>query len=324
MNVVSVIGPDARLVERVTDGLRSTRGTVPRRFVAGAGPGEADGVVAVVAPREVPGTDGTDGSGDRAVIHAVRQAMGVVVVYCAGRAGRGDELLDDPGVILCCWDGRDSAAGPTDAEPLAHLRSVTDGLWVDSDQWSADARRADAERLDRVRIAVRLAADRFASELCGGVTAEGTVQSDEDMRQRDAAFRSRLTVAVLEQGVDMPHLDEAAPVGGDRGSAVVGHGGKDGLVARAVTTVAAVGAGVAAGAALFRFVDSVVLAAVVGVVVAAGAAAVRWWTGRVARREREAAHRTAVLRRHWAATVTDVVARLSVPPVADRIPGGAA
>jgi hypothetical protein len=312
VTVISVIGPDARAVEQVTAGVGTATARRGRRFAAGAGPGEADGVVAVVTSSEVTAED-------REVVRAVRDAMGVVVVYMPespddpdGPAGGG--VPAEPGVVHCAW-GDDGYAGQ---RSLAGLAEVVDGMWVDRERWAADARRADADRLDRVRIAVRLAAERIATELLGtGGTggAAGTAGAEELER----VFRARLTVAVLEQGVEMPHL--AAPEGaGEEEDTSVASGG---TVPHLVTVAAALGAGGAAAAGVVRLTGSLAAGVVAGVLVMTATAVVRWWAGRAARREQAAARRAASLRRRWAATVTDVVARIAVPPVAEQLPGGA-
>lgn len=313
MTVISVIGPDARAVEQVTAGVRTAAGRPGRRFTAGAGPGEADGVVAVVTSAVVT-------ADDMEVVRAVRDAMGVVVVYTQDGVG----VADEAGVVHCTW-GADGHAG---RRSLVGLADVIDGMWVDMDRWEADARRADADRLDRVRIAVRLAADRIATELLGqdapGIGGAGEVGEAGEADELDRLFRARLSVAVLEQGVEMPHL---APVGSrdveEASTVPVADTQPRATVSRLVTGAAAVGAGLAAAAGVLRVTDSVLVAALAGVVVMAMTATVRWWVGRVARREQAAARLTATLRRRWAATVTDVVARIAVPTVAGRLPRGA-
>ncbi|WP_312979131.1 hypothetical protein [Corynebacterium sp.] len=310
MTVISVIGPDARAVEQVTAGVRTAAGRPGhpgRRFTAGAGPGEADGVVAVVTSPVVT-------ADDMEVVRAVRDAMGVVVVY----TGDGTDLADEVGVVHCAWGG-DGPAGPSS---LAGLVDVIDGMWVDMDRWEADARRADADRLDRVRIAVRLAADRIATDLLDEDRAD--VSGARGADELDRLFRARLSVAVLQQGVEMPHLPEVGAGEAEDGSTVpTVPGAPRETVSRVVTGVAAVGAGLAASAAALRVTDSVVIGMTVGLVVMVATATVRWWTGRVARREQDRARLTATLRRRWAATVTDVIARIDVPTVAGRLPGGA-
>ncbi|MGP5931536.1 hypothetical protein [Corynebacterium glyciniphilum] len=313
MTVISVIGPDARAVEQVTAGVRTAAGRPGRRFTAGAGPGEADGVVAVVTSAVVT-------ADDMEVVRAVRDAMGVVVVYTQD----GVDVADEAGVVHCTW-GADGHAG---RRSLVGLADVIDGMWVDMGRWEPDARRADADRLDRVRIAVRLAADRIATELLDqdapGIGGAGEVGEAGEADELDRLFRARLSVAVLEQGVEMPHL---APVGSrdveEASTVPVADTQPRATVSRLVTGAAAVGAGLAAAAGVLRVTDSVLVAALAGVVVMAMTATVRWWVGRVARREQAAARLTATLRRRWAATVTDVVARIAVPTVAGRLPRGA-
>ncbi|MGP9724476.1 hypothetical protein ACT3SZ_10740 [Corynebacterium sp. AOP40-9SA-29] len=319
MTVISVIGPDARVVEQVTAGVRAldarTGGSTRRRYVAGAGPGEADGVVAVVSPDGSGGAGGAGGA-DLEVLRAVRDAMGVVVLYAPASA---HALTDEAGVVHCTWEG-DSAAAPGQ---LAGLSSVLDTMWVDSARWESDARRADAERLDRVRIAVRLAADRAATALLDGQDGSAAGFTAGEL---DARFRARLSVAVLEQGVDMPHLAPAETpqdAGASGAAGASGTSGMSGMSGRLVTAAAALGAGLAAAAGVLRLTDSLLAALAAGVVVAGATAGARWWAGRAARREREAARLAAALRRHWAATVTDVVARLVVPPVAGTVKGAA-
>lgn len=307
MTVISVIGPDARAVEQVTAGVRTAAGRPGRRFTAGAGPGEADGVVAVVTSPVVT-------ADDMEVVRAVRDAMGVVVVY----TGDGTDLADEAGVVHCAWGG-DGPAGPSS---LAGLVDVIDGMWVDMDRWEADARRADADRLDRVRIAVRLAADRIATDLLDEDRADVSWAGGAD--ELDRLFRARLSVAVLQQGVEMPHLAEVGAGEAEEGPSVpTVPGARRETVSRVVTGVAAVGAGLAASAAALRVTDSVVIGMTVGLVVMVATATARWWTGRVARREQDWARLTATLRRRWAATVTDVIARIDVPTVAGRLPGSA-
>lgn len=317
MTVISVIGPDARVVEQVTAGVRAldarTGGSIRRTYVAGAGPGQADGVVAVVPPDGGSGADGAGGA-DLEVLRAVRDAMGVVVLYAPASA---HALADEVGVVHCTWEGG-SAAEPGH---LARLSRVLDGMWVDADRWEADARRADAERLDRVRIAVRLAADRAATVLLDGLDGRDGSAAGVGAGELDARFRARLTVTVLEQGVDMPHLAPAEPPQDAGASGGPGTSSTSGVPGRLVTAAAALGAGVAAAAGVLRLTNSLLAAVAAGALVAGATAGARWWAGRAARREREAVRLAATLRRHWAATVTDVVARLVVPPVAGTVAG---
>lgn len=314
MAVVSVIGPDGRLVENVVDGLRPTR----NRVVAGAGPAQADGVVAVVDTGTVGAggadradyAEGADGANDAAdavdagVVRAVRDAMGVCVLYINGDAVSDAtvaatdiaEVAAEPGVIVCRWSRED---GPAVAASLAALRDTVDGLWVDLARWSADARRADADRLDRVRIAVRLAAERLANELLVDAPngPRRGLSRPDDADELDQQFRSRLAVAVLEQGVEMPNLGMS---GRDIGSGGRRESGDAGAVdapqhqattattattaATAVTAATALGAGAAAAAAVTRLTGSVVLAAVVALPVSAATFLARWWSQRSNRR----------------------------------------
>ncbi len=314
MAVVSVIGPDARLVRTVVEGLRGSR----HRVVTGAGPDQADGVIAVVgAPvgDSASGAGGAGGTGDSAddaaVVRAVRDTMGLCVLHVSedAMADAVAEVAAEPGVVVCRWTASDGPAAPAALETLGR---VVESLWVDMRRWTADARRADADRADRVRIAVRLAAERLASELLAEPVA--------DAAGLDRRFRARLTVSVLEQGVEMPHLGPAVgeTVGASGDSGASGRFAKaDGLTALA--GVAALGAGAVVGATVTRTVGAPVIGVIVGVPVAVATFLVRWWTQRSARRTQDAATRAATLRRHWAATVTDVVSRLEVPAVAEGL-----
>ncbi|WP_312809971.1 hypothetical protein [Corynebacterium variabile] len=147
--VVSVIGPERDKVAAVAATLQER---VPgRRFVVGAGPDTAGGVIAVTA-----GKDSKD-SKDTAIVRAVRDAMGGCVVYTGGEL---TALSAEPGVTVVPWDG--DAADRRNIDRLA--AAVTD-RWIDVPRWVSDARRADADRIDRVRVAVRLTAERHASDL---------------------------------------------------------------------------------------------------------------------------------------------------------------
>lgn len=298
--VISVIGPDRGQVDTLIPALRAR---VPGyRFIAGAGPDAADGVLAVVP--------GTESAGE--IVGAVRDAMGGCVLYTGGGPVR------EPGVTVVGW-----TEDPADPADLDRLSAVLRELWVDVPRWIADARRADADRGERVRVAVRLRAEQIASELLDPVP--GQFMSGRETL--DALFLARLRCVVLGHGVEWPHVrlagdgedrdphDEDAPPTGARGR----DGGAD--IPRSTSTmmlVAAVGAGLAAGAAVARMVGPVP-GVLVGAVVAVGTAAVRWRMLAGARRSREAARGAARLRRRWAVTVTDVVSRLRVPSVADAV-----
>lgn len=340
---VSVIGPDEATARDVAAALQGSGGgsggrpgggsggPLRHRIVVGAGPestvphpGRSFGVVAVVP---APCT-----ASDARVVRAVVASVGGCVLYAESGGDDPAELaalVAEPGVVTVRWH-RDAATGAaTDRAALAELRTVLDGMWVDVPRWLADARRADADRADRVRITVRLAAEDIATDLLDsarhdrGDRRSGTV----DTAALDAAFRSRLTVAVLEQGVEMPHLtapedtpDTAGESAGDRTGdraattdpAVTARPDRSAL---ALSALAAGGAALAAGAAAGRVAGAAV-GTVVALAVAALVLVIRWRTLVAASRTRGREEALVALRRRWTTTVTDVVARLQAPSVA--------
>jgi hypothetical protein len=202
-------------------------------------------------------------------------------------------------------------------------------MWVDVPRWLADARRADADRADRVRITVRLAAEDIATDLLDGARRDsgdgrgGTVDA-VDTAALDAVFRSRLTVAVLEQGVEMPHLtapEDTPDTAEDRESTAATATTDPAVTTRpdrsalALSALAAGGAALAAGAAAGRVAGAAV-GTVVALAVAALVLVIRWRTLVAASRTRGREAALVALRRRWTTTVTDVVARLQVPSVA--------
>jgi hypothetical protein len=339
---VSVIGPDEATARDVAAALQGSGGRpgggsggpLRHRIVVGAGPdptashpGRSFGVVAVVP---APCT-----AADARVVRAVVASVGGCVLYAESGGDDPAELaalVAEPGVVTVRWQ-RDAATGAaTDRAALAELRTVLDGMWVDVPRWLADARRADADRADRVRITVRLAAEDIATDLLDGARRDsgdgrgGTVDA-VDTAALDAAFRSRLTVAVLEQGVEMPHLtapedtpdtveEKRGDRTGDRAAttdpAVTARPDRSAL---ALSTLAADGAALAAGAAAGRVAGAAV-GTVVALVVAALVLVIRWRTLVAASRTRGREAALVALRRRWTTTVTDVVARLQVPSVA--------
>ncbi|HAJ51125.1 MAG TPA: hypothetical protein DCM55_00440, partial [Corynebacterium variabile] len=110
--VVSVIGPERDKVAAVAAALQER---VPgRRFVVGAGPDTAGGVIAVTTGEE---------DEDAAIVRAVRDAMGGCVVYTGGEL---TALSAEPGVTVVPWDG--DAADRRNIDRLA--AAVTD-RWID-------------------------------------------------------------------------------------------------------------------------------------------------------------------------------------------------
>ena len=339
---VSVIGPDEATARDVAAALQGSGGgsggglggALRHRIVVGAGPdpvspqpGRSVGVVAVVP---APCT-----AADARVVRAVVASVGGCVLYAESGGDDPAELaalVAEPGVVTVRWH-RDAATGAaTDRAALAELRTVLDGMWVDVPRWLADARRADADRADRVRITVRLAAEDIATDLLDGARRDGgdgrsgavdTVDT-VDTAALDAAFRSRLTVAVLEQGVEMPHLtapEDTPDTAEDRESTAATATTDPAVTTRpdrsalALSALAAGGAALAAGAAAGRVAGAAV-GTVVALAVAALVLVIRWRTLVAASRTRGREAALVALRRRWTTTVTDVVARLQVPSVA--------
>lgn len=316
--VVSVIGPDRAQATAVAEALGHR---VPgRRFVVGAGPGDADGVIAVTGAVPGPrgsgtGDGGQDGTGtdhgarDTAVVRAVRDATGGCVLYTAGPGLPTDE----PGVTVVRWSGGPEAL--TAPENLDRLVDVVRSLWVDVPRWLSDIRRADADRIDRVRVAVRLCAERDAADLLDPASGGPGPGVPDGRRHLTALFHARLRCAVLEQGVEWPRVPGPDPAEvGDPGP-----GADDGDRSRVLLLVAAsLGAGLAAALGVTRLAGPVAGGAA-GLVVALVLGLVRWRMLVTARRERDRARWAVRLRREWSAVATEVVARLRVPAVADAL-----
>lgn len=317
LKTISVIGPDAHAVAECAAQLRTrmeSRGsssTAGERFevVEGAGPEQhPDVVVAAV---------GHATAEDREVARAVAQAMGVVLLWPFDSDAPSSEWARTPGWVWC--------------EDVDEVCGWIRALGVDVNEWEGQARRADAERLDRVRIATRLSATRIAQEVLEdvgaadqargiiGVRGAGGARGVRGARGADrfeylhAAFMARLRVAVLEQGVVFPALPEAQEEAPARPAMAVG--------SRASVVLAAA-AGLAAGLGLGTMVGRLsgpVAGVIVGVVVALAVVGARLVMLRSEALKARAAKEDAALRQHWATVVTEVVARLEIPPVAPRI-----
>lgn len=317
LKTISVIGPDAHAVAECAAQLRTrmesraSSSTAGERFevVEGAGPEQhPDVVVAAV---------GHATAEDREVARAVAQAMGVVLLWPFGSDAPSSEWARTPGWVWC--------------EDVDEVCGWIRALGVDVNEWEGQARRADAERLDRVRIATRLSATRIAQEVLEDVgaadQARGTIggrgaggargvrgaRGADRFEYLHAAFMARLRLAVLEQGVVFPALPEAQEEAPARPAMAVG--------SRASVVLAAA-AGLAAGLGLGTMVgrlSGAVAGVIVGVVVALAVVGARLVMLRSEALKARAAKEDAALRQHWATVVTEVVARLEIPPVAPRI-----
>lgn len=329
MRVVSVIGPDRMSVDRLSATVRGCR------VRPGAGPGEGvDGVVAVV-PRL--------GEEELEVVRAVRDAMGVCVVAVTGddAASPPPPPPAEPGVVVCT---------------PATVNAVVGELWVDRGRWVADARRADADRLERVRIAVRIDGERACRDVARA-WVEGRCADP------DAVMAAALRRTVLAHGVAVPPLPApgggacggagGAGAGGDGGAdgagggagdggadgaggggggaagpaATAGHGaagveGPSPLTGAVVTGTGAMAGGVASGAAVLRAGAPVWVAVAVGLVVTGAVAGVRWWMDRQRAAARRRAREVAAWRERWSAQIAACVVQLRVPRVADAVAAG--
>lgn len=331
MRVVSVIGPDRMSVDRLSATVRGCR------VRPGAGPGEGvDGVVAVV-PRL--------GEEELEVVRAVRDAMGVCVVAVTGddAASPPPPPPAEPGVVVCT---------------PATVNAVVGELWVDRGRWVADARRADADRLERVRIAVRIDGERACRDVARA-WVEGRCADP------DAVMAAALRRTVLAHGVAVPPLPApgggacggaggaGAGAGGDGGAdgagggagdggadgaggggggaagpaATAGHGaagveGPSPLTGAVVTGTGAMAGGVASGAAVLRAGAPVWVAVAVGLVVTGAVAGVRWWMDRQRAAARRRAREVAAWRERWSAQIAACVVQLRVPRVADAVVAG--
>ncbi|MGV0338332.1 hypothetical protein ACUY2I_11115, partial [Corynebacterium bovis] len=160
-----------------------------------------DGVVAVV-PRL--------GEEELEVVRAVRDAMGVCVVAVTGddAASPPPPPPAEPGVVVCT---------------PATVNAVVGELWVDRGRWVADARRADADRLERVRIAVRIDGERACRDVARA-WVEGRCADP------DAVMAAALRRTVLAHGVAVPPLPApgGGACGGAGGAGAGGDGGADG------------------------------------------------------------------------------------------------
>lgn len=292
LKTISVIGPNARAVAECAAQLRTrveakaSTSTAGERFevVEGAGPEQRPDIVVAAV--------GHATAEDREVARAVAQAMGVVLLWPFGSDAPSSEWARTPGWVWC--------------EDVDEVCGWIRALGVDVNEWEGQARRADAERLDRVRIATRLSATRIAQE----------VLEDTDTDRFEylhAVFMARLRLAVLEQGVVFPVLPEVQEEGPARPAAAMG--------SRASVVLAAA-AGLAAGLGLGTMVGRLsgpVVGVIVGVLVALAVVGARLVMLRSEALKARAAKEDAVLRQHWSAVVTEVVARLEIPPVAPRI-----
>ena len=119
----------------------------------------------------------------------LRVVKAVIEYGCGGFIARRPRycLADIPGALR--------------VSSVEEVAKVIRSLRVDMKRWFADAHRADAERLDRVRISVRLAGGRLSKECA----------QFEDVDAAHATFVAGLRHAVVRHGVRFPSVPLAPP-----------------------------------------------------------------------------------------------------------------
>ncbi|MBC2681429.1 hypothetical protein [Corynebacterium anserum] len=279
MKTIAVIGPEQRRAQTLATQLMRCRVKV------GAGPQDnPDGVIAVVgewSPR------------DQEVVDAVSQAMGALVLYRPSSKQEGSNPWpQQPGVYHCT--------------SVAEVQSAVDSLFLNRSRWYADARRADLEREDRVRIAVRLEMRRVATSLA---------EHMEDVNRAHERFVAHLQVALLRHGLAWPTIETTREVGEMEVTR--------NKMGEAVAVAAGLLGGVALGFGLGRVTGQPLLGLLCGVLVAAVGAGVRVAMVRTQRREADLAKYRANVRESWMALVADVMSRAHIPRVHESLAASA-
>lgn len=279
MKTIAVIGPDQRAAQTVASQLARCRAIV------GAGPQDnPDGVVAVVSAWT---------EADQKVVDAVSQAMGAVVLYRPRAvAEQQDRWQEQPGVYHCTSVG--------------DVQEAVDTLFLNQRRWEADARRADLERADRVRVAVRLEMNKVASEMMG----EG---KHTDTHAAHSEYVQRLRLAVLRQGVACPSISHDSVTTPPQQK-------RNRLVELGALAAGMIG-GLAMGFALGRVLGHPGWGLVLGLLLALVGAGVRVGVVRANERQGQAARQAAALKEAWSALTTDVLSRVQIPRVADAVGG---
>ncbi|MGV0408886.1 hypothetical protein ACUY3S_05170 [Corynebacterium resistens] len=282
MKTVSIIGPDGQRVRAVGEQLEHLSSSIAlpgREFhvLVGAGPESRPDCVVAVA--------GEPTADNLRVVKAVIGAMGVVVLL---PDAHGTAWPDIPGALR--------------VSSVEEVAKVIRSLRVDMKRWFADAHRADAERLDRVRISVRLAGGRLSKECA----------QFEDVDAAHATFVAGLRHAVVRHGVRFPSVPLAPPEP-PRGSGEA--------VSRLETWLPLVGAlgAVAMGAGIGRAIGHVTIGLAMGILVAVVVVALRLKLHREHSARLRNGEVQQALQQHWAELVTQVVARLQMPRVTEQL-----
>lgn len=322
---VSIIGPDSARVTACAEKLRELvrPGTT---VIVGAGPeARPDVVVAVVGDPTAEDVD---------IAQAVSESVGFVVLIV--------DATPRPWPHYPGWHS---------VESVADAATLVNRACVDLTAWAGDAQRADAERLERVRMAIRLASHRISAELLGEVlgespgeqakardrkggaglsagSASGAGVSESEAEQLHQRFVQRLRVAVAEQGVCFPRVDTASPA---LSAAVVSstaptpsHSSprptRERISGWALAAAGGLAGAAGVGALTYRISGSSLAAIAAALLVWCALVGVRLWLVRSRHRAAQRRANAQRLREVWIALVADVISRLHIPRIADTIP----
>lgn len=311
---VSIIGPDSARVTACAEKLRELvrPGTT---VIVGAGPeARPDVVVAVVGDPTAEDVD---------IAQAVSESVGFVVL-----------IVDATPRPWPHYPGWHSVESVEDAATLVNRACV------DLTAWAGDAQRADAERLERVRMAIRLASHRISAELLGEVLGEspgeqakardrqggaGAGVSESEAEQLHHRFVQRLRVAVAEQGVCFPRVDTGSPaLSAAPHSPTAPHSSppptRERISGWALAAAGGLAGAAGVGALTYRIISSALAAIVAALLVWCALVGVRLWLVRSRHRAAQRRANAQRLREVWIALVADVISRLHIPRIADTIP----
>lgn len=313
---VSIIGPDSARVTACAEKLRELvrPGTT---VIVGAGPeARPDVVVAVVGDPTAEDVD---------IAQAVSESVGFVVL-----------IVDATPRPWPHYPGWHSVESVEDAATLVNRACV------DLTAWAGDAQRADAERLERVRMAIRLASHRISAELLGEVLGEppgeqakardrqggagaGAGVSESEAEQLHHRFVQRLRVAVAEQGVCFPRVDTGSPaLSAAPHSPTAPHSSppptRERISGWALAAAGGLAGAAGVGALTYRITGSALAAIVAALLVWCALVGVRLWLVRSRHRAAERRANAQRLREVWIALVADVISHLHIPRIADTIP----
>lgn len=278
MKTIAVIGPDEAEAKKVAEQLTGVRA------VPGAGPGkDIDGVVAVAG-------DPTEEAVE--IVQAVARNIGVVAVLSDHR------WPNIPGVHVLS------------SQDVAGLQRLIDRLYVDTKQWELAARRADQQRLEQARVAIRLRMQRFIREGCSVADLGEPGSGGRELVHR--RFLAELRVAVLSQGILCPPVDTALPPAAKPVEV-------PGRAAQLATLAAGVLGVVGLLFAVGRLAGYPWLGLSLGLL---AAVALGWFRLSAQQRAIDQAQREAdfrMLQEAWGAQVTETITRMNIPRVAEQL-----